>query len=138
MGNKPTSYKSLKGYFVTFFKYTREEIRDAWVNDAQGHAAALRRDEYCVVEWCPDLEDAYRLSALFLRLVIALPGCLHWDGKTLSMNCAEGGNNAVSCLERCRAMVAMYRSGIVDEHGPLFADQACEKEGTADVKKESD
>lgn len=80
-------------------EYTDAEIEGAWSKQGQGHERAVSRDEQFCVVMCCDKETAIMMSRLFLR-EFNMSTCVHYDGNTLSMNCAEASRD-MGALKKC-------------------------------------
>ena len=118
------SWRDRHGCRVISTAYTRDELAEAWHIDGQGHRQALEQGSYCVVVRCTRA-SALELTALFCRR-FAIPTCVVYDGKTISMYCGDAGSGAGELYRDVWRMVADYFAlgGTVDENGPLFAQNA--------------
>jgi len=111
---------------TTYNKWTTDEFRDAWHRNplGQGQKEAKERKHHCVIVHTGKESDALVLSALFVRLIFAMPSCTHWDGSTLSLHYGQVGHYTTeSSRVTAEKMVEAWHWGLIpDVYGSLFAD----------------
>lgn len=102
--------------FEDYFKYTDDQLREAWVAPGkQGHAEAVGRHRHSVTFACSESE-ALALHRLFCRRVFNVPSCCHYDGSALTMyygdtGCYDGGaRERHEVMKICDEIAALRRS----------------------------
>lgn len=82
-----------------WWKYSDDELTEAWSDDGQGHKQAVERGDMCVVFKCTPAQ-ALLATRAFVEKVFAVPTCCHYDGETLSLYCGDAG---VGGYESCKS-----------------------------------
>lgn len=108
------TYRTVEGSTVHLPKWTRDELRLAWLK------ASPYGPKHTYRERVPDEETALRLTALLCRRVYNDPACAGYDPQTreLTFSCMD----APSMSRASDVSAAYWRAGL-DEAGELFARQ---------------
>lgn len=114
------NFKSYTGMQVYTMRYSKDEIKNAWNREGQGHRQAMERNQkFCLIKPCSE-EEALIYSAIFLRHFNILT-CTHYNGYDISLYCGDAGGDYLGLMRRVRAAIFMHDNYGTDEHGPLFS-----------------